>query len=87
MERIRQRVLSLHRGQTKPEGDLSREQSENRVGGEKGAEVPPYLAGVMDSDGTFKIEKRKVKRMINPHFRIKDRSRTSRTLASDQPPC
>ncbi len=30
-----------------------------------------YLAGVMDSDGYFKIEKRSVKRMINPHYRIK----------------
>ncbi|MFQ5907805.1 MAG: hypothetical protein ACE5JE_03125 [Thermoplasmata archaeon] len=31
----------------------------------------PYLAGVMDSDGTFKIERRRVKAMINPHYRIK----------------
>lgn len=30
-----------------------------------------YLAGVMDSDGSFKIERRRVKGMINPHYRIK----------------
>ncbi len=27
----------------------------------------PYLAGVMDSEGYFKMEKRRVKGMINPH--------------------
>ncbi|MFQ5947179.1 MAG: hypothetical protein ACE5NC_13175 [Anaerolineae bacterium] len=37
----------------------------------KEAEVLAYLAGVMDSDGYFKIEKRRVKGMINPHYRIK----------------
>jgi hypothetical protein len=71
MERIRQRVLSLNRGRTKPKADPLREQREDWVGQEKGAKILAYLAGVMDSDGTFKIEKRRVKRMINPHYRIK----------------
>ncbi len=65
MERIRQRVLSLNRGQITPRTDSSREREMKR------SEVLAYLAGVMDSDGSFKIEKRRVKRMINPHYRIK----------------
>lgn len=33
-------------------------------------QVLAYLAGVMDSDGNFKIEKKHVPDMINPHYRI-----------------
>ncbi len=29
-----------------------------------------YLAGIIDSDGNLRIEKRRVKRMIGPHYRI-----------------
>lgn len=29
-----------------------------------------YLAGIMDSDGSFRIEKRNVSGMLHPHFRI-----------------
>lgn len=29
-----------------------------------------YLAGIMDSDGYFKIERRKVRGMLNPYYRI-----------------
>ncbi len=71
MERIRQHVLSLNRGQTNPQPDSSKERYENWIWELTGAEVLAYLAGVMDSDGYFKIEKRRVKRMINPHYRIK----------------
>ncbi len=71
MERIRQRVLSLNRGQIKPQADPSREQHRNRVAEVKEVEVLAYLAGVMDGDGYFKMEKRRVKGMINPHYRIK----------------
>ncbi len=33
-------------------------------------EILAYLAGIMDSDGCFKIRRATIKRMINPHYRI-----------------
>ncbi len=35
-----------------------------------GAQVRAYLAGIMDSDGNFRIEKRRVRRMLHPQYRI-----------------
>ncbi len=71
MERIRQRVLSLNRGRIKRQADPSRRKNRNWVAEVNEVEVLAYLAGVMDSDGSFKIEKRRAKGMINPFYRIK----------------
>lgn len=65
-------VQRLNRGlATQSKGAVSYDQS----GGERVDFGPrtrvSYLSGVMDSDGSFKIEKRRVKGMINPHYRIK----------------
>jgi hypothetical protein len=72
IEDVRIEVMELNRGATQvsdpPEGNPRAEAREiNLSDGERVA----YLAGIMDSDGTFKIERKPVKAMINPHSRIK----------------
>ncbi|MCJ2532215.1 MAG: hypothetical protein LN413_07970 [Candidatus Thermoplasmatota archaeon] len=74
MERLRSLVLQANRGgldhHSLPwKGGPMRDHTPSHLGGK--FLVHAYLAGIMDSDGTFKIEKRRVKGMINPHYRIK----------------
>jgi hypothetical protein len=38
--------------------------------GWSGEELLAYLAGVIDSDGSLRVEKRRAMRMIGPHYRI-----------------
>ncbi len=55
---------------TQSESAVPYDQSGERVDVGAHARVS-YLSGVLDSDGYFKIEKRRVKGMINPFYRIK----------------
>ncbi len=64
-------VQGLNRGLgTQWEPAVSYDQSDEKIDVGVHARIS-YLSGVMDSDGYFKIEKRRVKGMINPHYRIK----------------
>src|SRR5256885_14202516 len=77
MEGVRQALRSSHDG-TRPTGKLV----SSRLSLEGCQELTPeqlgwtreqllsYLAGIIDSDGNLRIEKRRVKRMIGPHYRI-----------------
>ena len=72
LEELRIRVMRLNRGTAgKPDSSevahVGETNSSNFTHGQRTA----YLAGLIDSDGTLKIEKRRVKRMINLHYRIK----------------
>src|SRR2546428_12257795 len=77
MEGVRQALRSSHDG-TRPTGKLV----SSRLSLEGYQELTPeqlgwtrkqllsYLAGIIDSDGNLRIEKRRVKGMIGPHYRI-----------------
>jgi hypothetical protein len=67
MERIRGRVLALHEGKCFAPTNTHRETWTQE-------ETLAYLAGVMDSDGNFRITRRPVKGMLGPHYRINIRA-------------
>lgn len=76
LENIRITIKKLNRGQ-EGDGENSVEGSSLKPIGKprndrgSDATILPCLAGIMDSDGNFKIErKRRVKRMVNPFYRI-----------------
>ena len=78
LEPTRQLLLALHDGQPKelkPSGradDALR--GYVRLGppelGWAQSQVHAYLAGIMDSDGSFRIERRRVRDMLHPHYRL-----------------
>lgn len=78
LEAIRQTVLSLHDGSWKNAGaplPVSRSlRGYERLGpaelGWTQSQIFAYLAGVMDSDGSFRVEKKQVRDMLSPHYRI-----------------
>lgn len=78
LERLRRVLSRLHEGRwtcpTLPlpvHGSLS---GYDRLGppelGWTQDQVHAYLAGIMDSDGSFRVEKRQVRGMLHPHYRI-----------------
>jgi len=78
LEAIRGTVLSLHDGSWLNSGaplpvSASLRGYERLGPAELGwtqGEIFAYLAGVMDSDGSFRVEKRQVRGMLGPHYRI-----------------
>jgi hypothetical protein len=78
LEIIRQAVLSLQEASRK--SDLGRipispfTRGYERLGpselGWTANQILSYLAGIMDSDGSFRVEKRRVRGMLWPHYRI-----------------
>lgn len=78
LEAVRRAVLSLHdgswarSGKSMPMSDSVRgyEQLGPAELGWTQGEILAYLAGVMDSDGSFRVEKRQVRGMLGPHYRI-----------------
>ena len=75
VERNRRKIQSLNRHKNPDSAGVRTKGSSGPPNLNIASEQPrckvAYLAGVMDSDGSFKIEKRRVKAMINPHYRIK----------------
>lgn len=78
LEAIRQAVLSLQDGSWKCAG--ARLPVADALRGYDGlgpvelgwtrSETLAYLAGIMDSDGSFRVEKRQAQGMLSPHYRI-----------------
>ncbi len=75
---IRRGLLSLHDG-TWQDSDEDRLVSPlwdgyaelcPKVLGWSQQQLAAYLAGIMDSDGNFRVEKRRVRDMVGPHYRI-----------------
>lgn len=77
METVRQALLALHTGSWRPAAPLPldfslkgyQRLSPNELGWSR-AELLAYLAGIIDSDGNLRAEKRRVRDMRGPHFRI-----------------
>jgi hypothetical protein len=76
MDRLRERLLSLHAGSVSTTGP--RNETEANAGrlpsGWTRTECLAYLAGIMDSDGNFRIERKNVKGMLARHYRINIRA-------------
>ncbi len=78
LEALRRTLLSMHEGrsQSLDSPPLSRDSLRGYSGlgptelGWTRDQVHAYLAGIMDSDGSFRIETRQVRRMLHPHYRI-----------------
>ncbi len=77
MESVRRALSSLHTGSPLPDGLLPASpmmrgyvQLGPRELGWSRDELLAYLAGVIDSDGNLRIQRRHVKGMIGPHYRI-----------------
>ncbi len=78
LEAIRQAILSLHEVASRSAlGSLPITQCARgyeRLGpaelGWTRNQILAYLAGTMDSDGSFRVEKRRVRGMLGPHYRI-----------------
>lgn len=76
IEEIRLKVIATNRGISPSPEDAQKARSLSgsaygvRFSNERRRVLLSYLAGIMDSDGYFKIERRKVKGMISPHYRI-----------------
>lgn len=76
VEEMRVAIMNLNRGLTEfePGGEQCSPHVATALSAhpeENAGPILPYLAGIMDSDGNFKIERRKnVKGMLNPHYRI-----------------
>jgi len=77
MEMIRRELRGLHEGSRQSAREALPvnplwggypELSPNALGWSRGQTLA-YLAGIMDSDGNFRVEKRRVKGMIAPHYR------------------
>ncbi len=76
VELYRNAVQMLNRGRhptstMTTRGGASLQQAHSTAEDQRNPPRIAYLAGVMDSDGYFKMEKRRVKGMINPFYRIK----------------
>jgi len=77
-ETIREAVLALHDGSWKDAASplplspslLGYERLSPRALGWTREQTCAYLAGVMDSDGSFRVERRLVEGMLGPHYRI-----------------
>lgn len=78
LEEIRQTVLDLHDGSWKAlarplpvsPGLRGHEVLGPQELGWTSEEILAYLAGVMDSDGNLRVEKRHIEGMLGPHYRI-----------------
>ena len=76
MGRLRTALLTLHEGR----GNAADFNGEFEGWGRASAvtrtreETLAYLAGIMDSDGNFRIEKKGVPEMLSPHYRINIRA-------------
>lgn len=71
---LRERLLELHEGRR-----LGSALAENRINGVlpislDAEETLAYLAGIMDSDGSFRVERRRAKGMLGLHYRINMRA-------------
>jgi len=69
-------LIALHEGSSPGSGDLAcsiEPGSVDRPEWTRG-ETLAYLAGIIDSDGSFRIEKRNARRMLAPHYRISIRA-------------
>lgn len=78
LEALRRTLLSMHEGgaQSLDSPALARDSLRGYPGlgptqlGWTRNQVHAYLAGIMDSDGSFRIETRRVPRVLHPHYRI-----------------
>lgn len=75
LDGLRKRVIMTNRGTVPGPFHADPLSSQPDVAGKERPPVRklnalPYLAGIMDSDGNFKIERKRVKGMLAPHYRI-----------------
>jgi len=76
MERLRSRLIALHEG-SYHDSESASESVESQAQGVRHwtrRETMSYLAGIIDSDGNLRIERRNAKRMLAPQYRINIRA-------------
>ena len=76
MDRLRSLLIALHNGD-RGAMDVAGDRKVSKSGPETPwtrEETLAYLAGIMDSDGSFRVEKKKVLEMLSPHYRINIRA-------------
>ena len=76
MERLRSQLIGLHEGSVQNSGAVADAEKSTSVDGPHRTcgETLAYLAGIMDSDGSVRIERRNVKGMLAHQYRISVRA-------------
>src|SRR3972149_2824201 len=76
MDRVRVRLLAPHEGREGPGSGVEVPMTPEKKAQDRWTreETLAYLAGIMDSDGNFRIEKKRVPEMLSPHYRINIRA-------------
>lgn len=74
MNRLREILVGLHEGRRRDSCPASEPVNVDSTKGMTAEESLACMAGVMDSDGNFRVERKRARGMLGPHYRINMRA-------------